>query len=329
MKKQGDFSKRYPVLPGPLEGISGAAFCRTANELDLIPAWITPFWRVTNEVGGRKALNEFVAPFINDDREIIVQLIGVDGRLMGRTAAAFGGMEHVSGINLNFACPSRQVVENQGGGGALKCIPLMRELIERIQQINPDLPLSLKVRSGFFDWHEIENFLPKITVHATIDFVAVHHRSVKEQYAPVYDRHERLDFIAAVAEGAKIPLVFNGDINTLDDVKGIWHEYPEIGIMSARGFLADPYFLRRVEFMILNSYDGKNIPSVKQGKNIFYRKFVECARHDRQTRWHNGRFIEISNYIWGKEQNPVFGILTECSDSWEESIYELDDADDE
>ena len=54
---------RLQFLPGPMEGVMSPEFLRAANALELTGRWITPFFRLSQELPKAKYFRRFLAPF--------------------------------------------------------------------------------------------------------------------------------------------------------------------------------------------------------------------------------------------------------------------------
>ena len=273
--------------PGPMEGVMTPALLRAAAKLRLVRRWMTPFLRVTG-VPKRKHLETFLAPFAGEI-PVTLQLMGNDPAAVAATAAAAAGIG-VTSFNLNFGCPSRQVTSGGAGGGALRDPEGMIRMAETVKKAIPDLPLSIKLRTGWSDSAEQERFLPRLTATGCVEAFFVHFRTVKEQYLPVPGREERLARSLELA-GA-VPVVLNGDVETPEDAAALLDALSgAAGVMCARGWLRDPFLLRRLE--------GLPCPGLEAGRETFFRTVTAGG-------FPVNKSIELSTFIWGKERNPYF-----------------------
>lgn len=264
------------------------ALIRAASGLELVSRWMTPFYRVTTGTPKRKILEAFLAPFAGG-YPVTVQLMGTDPATVAECAAAFAQLG-VRSFNLNFGCPSRQVTSGGAGGGALRDPAGMLRMAEAVKAAIPELPLSVKLRTGWNDPAEQDAFLPLLAKSGCVDAVFVHYRTVKEQYLPAEGRTERLK--RALELAAPIPVVLNGDVDTVEDARALLAALPgAAGILCARGWLRDPYLLRRLE--------GEACPDPEAGRERFFRAVVGDG-------FPVPKAIELSNFLWGKERNPYF-----------------------
>jgi len=264
------------------------ALIRAANELELVSCWMTPFHRVNSGTPKRRILEAFLAPFAGKN-PVTVQLMGTDPAAMAECAVAFAQLG-VRSFNLNFGCPSRQVTSGGAGGGALRDPDGMLRMTEAVKAAIPELPLSVKLRTGWDDPAGQEVFLPLLARSGCVDAFFVHYRTVKELYCPAGGRTERLKRAMELAN--PVPVVLNGDVDAPEDAESLLAALPgAAGVMCARGWLRDPFLLRRLE--------GKTAPDPEAGRERFFRAVVGDG-------FPVPKAIELSNFLWGKENNPYF-----------------------
>ena len=288
--------KNIPVLtpcPAPMEGVMTAALIKTAKEEKLCGEFLTPFFRVSEHVPKEKEFRKFLAPY--KDAKVTLQLMGNSAFLLAESAAVASKFD-IAGINLNFGCPSGQVLRHNGGGAMLKNPPLMREICRAVRNRCPDLPLSVKMRMGFENENEYKKWLPdwSSSVDDAPDFFILHSRSVREGYLPVSESEHAVrskDFANMVLQ----PVILNGDIN---DVPTAYSRLAECGgssFMSGRGWLKNPYIFCNFEKGIFRDVSFEE-------KVYFYEKVLENAEL-LGCPYHQGKQIEFSQLMFAPD-NP-------------------------
>ncbi len=275
-------------FPGPMEGVMTPLFCRAFEHLHLTGGWLTAYYRVTTNVPKVAGLKKFLQPYMENELPVIVQLMGTDASLLAKVAERMV-LSGAKGINLNFACPSKQVVKSGAGGTLLRNIPLMVEILHCIKNALPEISLSAKLRCGFEDWHESENIIPALAEAGRLDFIGVHFRTVKENYSPVPAGTERLKRLVALA--GKVPVIASGDVFSEKDALHFL-ELGCAGAMVARGVLRDPFLLHNLQ------YPGRNKLSVEKGRQYFFRTLQETAKLDEKLR-SRAKFLEYAAMMWG------------------------------
>lgn len=273
--------KMPEVWPGPMEGVASSAFVRAANSLGLVSRWMTPFIRLSVAVPKQKRLKEFLSPFLAGGVPVTSQLMGTDAELLARCAEVCLELG-AAGINLNFGCPSRRVVNGGAGGGALKDPDRAAELLAAVGEALPGVPLSVKMRSGWRDFAEFDALIDRLIGTGAAQKFFVHHRTVAEMYREVPDRGERFDRVAAKC--AHVPFVLNGDIATAAEARELVDRTGAAGVMCGRTWMRDPFLLRRIE--------KEDAPDPETGREMFYAELVRSGVA-------GGALIELAKLLFG------------------------------
>ncbi|MBQ4337374.1 MAG: tRNA-dihydrouridine synthase family protein [Lentisphaeria bacterium] len=276
-------------LPGPMEGVMSPEWVRAANSLHLAERWITPFFRLSQELPRRKYFASFLEPY--KPVPTVMQLMGTDPGLLAE-AACIAEAEGAAGVDFNFGCPSSQVLRHGAGGGILKK-PELAGMILRRTLAAVKIPVSVKIRCG---WERPEE-LPELLAHLLAEGPAMltfHFRCVSEGYLPLAPEERARRFrMAAELAGERTCLILNGDFSAAEEMRSAVKQYPVGGVMAARGFLRDPGLLRRAA--------GEEVPPPDVLREAFFRAVIQQYPEGMPP----GRAIELSIFLWGKD-NPCF-----------------------
>ena len=282
-------------FPGPMEGVMVPWFCRAFHHLGLTTGWLTPYYRLTTNLPRDNKIKKFLAPFTEDSLPVIVQLMGTNPDLIARCAERMMHLGAV-GINLNFACPSNQVLRSSTGGAMLKDVPLMLKIIHAVKDKLPNVSLSVKIRNGFDSPAECDDIIPALVETKALDFIAIHFRTVMEKYSRVPNGVKRLKH--AVALAGEVPLIGSGDIFCAEDAMGMLQTGCE-GVIAARGILRNPYLLRQ----LLSPEDSPAL-SEERGRISFFHALQETARND-SSLFRRSKLLEYAAMMWGG-QSEIF-----------------------
>jgi tRNA-dihydrouridine synthase len=140
-------------------------------------------------------------------------------------------------INFNLGCPSGTVVAKKKGSGLLFYPELLDELLNQVfAGIPSGLSVSVKTRLGKNDPDEFEEVL-EIFNKYPISELTIHPRIQTDFYKePVREKY----FSYALSH-TDIPLVFNGEIKSVNDMDRIENAYPSIeAMMLGRGLITNP-----------------------------------------------------------------------------------------
>lgn len=146
-------------------------------------------------------------------------------------------------INFNLGCPSGTVSAKRKGAGFLAYPDdLDRCLDEIFSGLPSGMRLSVKTRIGKNDVTEWERLLAVYNRYPISELI-VHPRVQKEFYRG--DVHR--DIYAYTCDRTSLPLVYNGDLATVEDVAQLRAAFPQTDtVMIGRGLIADPSLLRQL-----------------------------------------------------------------------------------
>jgi tRNA-dihydrouridine synthase B len=139
-------------------------------------------------------------------------------------------------LDINFGCPVKKVVRNNGGSGCLKDLDLVQRIIQAVRAATL-LPVTVKIRSG---WDEPQRDPLTIALRcqdAGAQGLTLHARTRTQMFAGKADWDE----IALLVERLEIPVIGNGDIETPEDVLAMHRHTRCAGIMIARGSFGNPW----------------------------------------------------------------------------------------
>lgn len=184
------------------------------------------------------------------ERPFASQLFGNDPEIMA--AAAIRALEfNPDFIDINMGCPAPKVAGN-GGGSALMRDPRLAEKIVRAVVTAVNVPVTVKMRTGFDKDSINAPELAKRCENAGAAVITVHGRTRAQMYAPPVD----LNSIAAVKKSVKIPVIGNGDVT---DGKSAKYMYEATGcdfVSVGRAAQGNPFV-----FAEINAYmTGKPYP---------------------------------------------------------------------
>ncbi len=115
-------------------------------------------------------------------------------------------------VDLNLGCPAKKVVKCNGGSGLLKDLPAIGKIFEAVRAA-VTIPFTVKFRAGWDDDNIVCVELAKMAEDCGLSAVALHARTREQGYSG----QARWEWIAAIKDTVKIPVIGNGDIRTPQD----------------------------------------------------------------------------------------------------------------
>lgn len=182
------------------------------------------------------------------ERPFASQLFGNDPEIMA--AAAIRALEFKPDfIDINMGCPAPKVAGN-GGGSALMREPQLAEKIVRAVVTAVNVPVTVKMRTGFDKDSINAPELAKRCENAGAAAITVHGRTRAQMYAPPVD----LNSIAAVKKAVKIPVIGNGDVT---DGKSAKYMYEATGcdfVSVGRAAQGNPFVFAEINAYITGKH---------------------------------------------------------------------------
>lgn len=223
----------------PMEGITGYIYRNAINKyFGGVDYYVTPFISPTQT----KILNhrelEDILPENNEGIALIPQILCNNANLFIDTANALKEYGYKE-INLNLGCPSGTVVSKGKGSGFLADLDALDDFLDEIYNVvhgQMGMDISIKTRIGRDNPDEFHSLLIIFNQYP-IKLLTVHPR-VRTEF---YKGKCHMDiFKNAVLESAN-PVCYNGDLNSVEDVRGIFDEFPNVNnYMIGRGAIRNP-----------------------------------------------------------------------------------------
>jgi len=229
------------LILAPMEGVTDAPMRALLSEVSGFTSCVTEFLRVSQSVPGVRVFREHVPELASGCRTpagvpVQVQLLGGDPDRLA--AAAMNAVRAgARSVDLNFGCPVPTVNRHDGGAVLLKCPARLRAIVAAVRTALPrEVPVSAKLRLGWDD---------PSAIHANADhaaeggasWITVHGRTRAQGYRPP----AYWGPIGEVRRRLGIPVVANGDIRTVEDLRRCRDETGCRHFMLGRGAVARPW----------------------------------------------------------------------------------------
>jgi tRNA-dihydrouridine synthase B len=198
----------------------------------------------------REAKRKRYLTYYEDEHPIAAQLFGSDPRTLAN-AARIVEDTGFDIIDLNLGCPAKRVVSCNGGSGLLRDIPLIASIFEQVRAA-VRIPFTVKVRMGWDDKEIVCVELAQVAEESGLDAIALHARTREQGYSG----QARWEYIAAVKNAVRIPVIGNGDVRTPEDAATMVAETGCDAVMIGRAAPANPWIFRQIaQYTAFGAYD--------------------------------------------------------------------------
>jgi tRNA-dihydrouridine synthase B len=226
------------LVLAPMAGISDYPFRQIAREKGCDLA----FTGLMNAEGLLRKRGAYLR-IEKDDHPLSVQLFGSDPEVLAEAAQWAAGIG-ADTVDVNMGCPASQVIGIGAG------VDLMRspEKVDRILlQVRKalEIPLSIKIRSGWDGNHINAVDISKMAENCGVDAIIIHPRTKVQEFRGRAD----WTLIREVKKSVSIPVIGNGDVTTSSVAIKMMEETGCDGVMIGRGSLGNPWIFNQLGVM--------------------------------------------------------------------------------
>jgi tRNA-dihydrouridine synthase B len=223
----------------PMAGVTDTVFRRFIKNLGGCGLIMTEFTSADGLLRDPRVRGRYLH-FYEDEHPISAQLFGSSPTVLAEAARL---VEDVGFdlVDLNLGCPAKKVVKCNGGSGLLRDLPLIRQIFEAVRAA-VKIPFTVKFRAGWNDDEIVCVELAKMAESCGLGAVALHARTREQGYSG----NARWEWIAAVKQAVKIPVIGNGDIRSPEDACAIVAQTGCDAVMIGRMAPANPWIFRQI-----------------------------------------------------------------------------------
>ena len=277
-----------------------------------------PFRQLCRRYGAGMAVSEMVSanPALRNNRRTklkadhsgessprSVQILGTEPRVMA-DAARFNADRGAQIIDINMGCPAKKVCSIAAGSALLRNEPLVGNILEAV--VNAvDIPVTLKIRTGWDQTHRNAARIAKIAEQSGIQALSIHGRT----RACGFSGSAEYDTIVDAKQQVKIPIIANGDIDSAEKAKFVLQKTGADAIMIGRAAQGRPWIFQQINYYLKNNKTLGN-PDVAEVKTLltehmealygFYGDFMGVRIARKHIGWYLGKHYTLGATIMKK-----------------------------
>jgi nifR3 family TIM-barrel protein len=218
-----------------MHGVTDLPFRRLLRELSggNAPFFVSEFLTTSSSVflvpSNLKAIR-----FDKEEEPFCMQLFGHSAERLANAASQAEEMG-AAFIELNAGCPAPKVANKGSGSGLLRDLPNLRKILQAMK-VAIKVPLFLKCRLGWDENTIVINEVLEIAESEGAEQLTIHGRTKAQGYTGLAN----WDAIGEIAGKAKIPIIGNGDIDSMEKAMNAIKVYGVKGVAVGRAVLRNP-----------------------------------------------------------------------------------------
>ncbi len=234
----GPYKLSSPFLLAPMVGITDAPFRKLCRRFG---AGMTTSEMTTADISlwnTEKSMRRLDLDM--DATPRVVQIAGAEPQQLA-IAARLCVERGAQIIDINMGCPAKKVCKRQAGSALLQDPRLVAQILESVVAA-VDVPVTLKMRTGWDEKNRNGIEIAKIAQDSGIQAIAVHGRTRTCKFKG----HAEYATIAQIKASVSVPVIANGDITTPEKSLEVLRLSSADGLMIGRGAQGRPWIFREL-----------------------------------------------------------------------------------
>ena len=177
---------------------------------------------------------------VGEPAPISVQIAGTVPALLA-DAARYNVDQGAQIIDINMGCPAKKVCSAWAGSALMRDEALVERILRAVVGA-VDVPVTLKIRTGWDTDHRNAPTIARIAQDCGIAALAVHGRTRDQHYTGMAE----YDTVAAIKAALSIPVLANGDIDSPEKAAAVLRQTGCDGVLGGRAAQGRPWIFREI-----------------------------------------------------------------------------------
>lgn len=235
----GNIEINNPLALGPMAGVTDWAFRTICAQLG---AGITVTEMVSSRALVYKDKKSMALLRKNQGSVCGTQIFGNDPQIMAQAAQLALEFSGCDFIDINMGCPMPKIANAGDGCGLMRTPELAGQIVAQVVRA-VDVPVTVKCRLGWDKGSVNVLDFAKRMEDSGAAALAVHGRTRSMLYSGVAD----WDMIAKVKQQSSVPVIANGDIDSVESALRCKKWTGADGIMIGRASFGNPWIFSQVK----------------------------------------------------------------------------------
>lgn len=307
------------IYCAPLEGITGYIFRNSYNDIyGHIDKYFAPFISPSENCPLTPRERKDITPGNNRGIPLVPQILTCRSDCFIEAAGELKAMGYKE-INLNLGCPSGTVCAKGKGAGFLPETEALKKFLDDIYSYSESegMKISIKTRLGYYDPDEFYDLLNIFNSFPVSELIV--HPRIRSDF---YKGEPRYEYFAYALENARMPLVYNGNIYSVNDYEELSRSFGESPdpVMLGRGLITDPSLPDKLTGLTEETDFGK----FRRLHDTLYHEYQKVMSPDINVLY---RMKELWSY-WramfdGKDRDIKHLLKAKKYAEYEESVYRI------
>ncbi len=238
----GPYELAAPLALAPMAGVTDRPFrllCRRLGAAVAASEMVTSDVRLWHTRKSRLRMMHDGEP-----EPRVVQIAGGEPAMMADAARRNRDLG-AQIIDINMGCPAKKVCNRAAGSALLRDEALVGAILDAVVAA-VDVPVTLKMRTGWDPEHRNGLRIARIAEDAGIMALAVHGRTRADRY----EGSAEYATIREIKASVSIPVFANGDIDSGAKARAVLEETGADGVMIGRAAQGRPWIFREIRHFL-------------------------------------------------------------------------------
>jgi len=175
------------------------------------------------------------------EQPLSIQIFGYDPDIMADAAKIIEENSKAQILDINMGCSVKKILKSNSGSALMKDPERVEKIFNKIKK-TINLPLTVKIRSGWDNSGNDAILISKIAQNCGLDAVAIHPRTAKQGFSGEAD----WELIKKIKKNTDIPVIGNGDIKTFEDALNMLNQTNCDAVMIGRAAISNPFIFKEI-----------------------------------------------------------------------------------